>query len=707
MPTSCDSSLRDALVVSAHRDAPGLSVAPVAPLPPRQHRVLPRLTGDWEWEPLTGLFTWSASHATLFGLPARAFQEDFATLCLRLHPHDRPGLETALTRSRDRQTPFLCSWRVRWPDGSLYLLKSAGRFLAATPTRPPRLAGTSEGRGLPPEPLVARRPLAEELRLSSAPSVRLPYPAGRHVAPTLAPLVCDPDYLVPVSQTRVIEERYQMIFQQMSDGFALFEGTHPSHSQATIDDFRLVDANPAAERNLGRLASDCIGKTLREILPDIDHELLENLDRVVSTGADSRCTVESRSLGKHFSILAFRPGPGQLACIFQDVTERKQLEAQFLQAQKMEVVGQLASGVAHDYNNILTSTLLLLGMLLGDPGQPRHMTEALKELEGETRRAARLTRQLLAFSRKQPAQVRPVDLHELLSHLFTMLSRLLGEHIRLEFRGDSAPLWIEADAGMIEQVVINLCINARDAMMPAGGLLAIETTTAPASALHRPAGSNHPAWVRLSVSDTGCGMDDSTLHRIFEPFFTTKGRQHGTGLGLVTVQSIVRQHHGWIDVRSRPGEGSTFDVFLPAIPSAAPLPDRRSPREARLHGSETILLVEDETSVRSTAAASLRAHGYRVIEADDAASALRCWRQSPDRIDLLLTDMVMPCGVSGMELALQLAREQPALKIIVSSGYNMHPRAGSDLPAMNDCYLPKPYDIQTLLTTVRQHLDQP
>ncbi|WP_232767554.1 hybrid sensor histidine kinase/response regulator [Geminisphaera colitermitum] len=512
-------------------------------------------------------------------------------------------------------------------------------------------------------------------------------------------------------QANSIKERYQMIFQQMSDGFTLFECI--CDARGDIEDFRLIDINPAAERILAMKAAVCIGTNLHSFLPDLDPELRQAFIQVATTGSERRLTTHFASREKHFSLLAFRPRPGQFACIFQDITERRQLEAQFFHAQKMEVVGQLASGVAHDYNNILTSTLLLLGMLLGDSSQPRHMVDALKELEGETKRAARLTRQLLAFSRKHPAQIKPVNLHELLSHLFTMLNRLLGEHIQVEILGNETPLWIEADAGMIEQVVINLCINARDAMMPAGGRLTLQTALVPVDAALR---RNHPeatrpSYARLSVTDTGCGMDDVTLRRIFEPFFTTKGRQHGTGLGLVTVQNITRQHHGWLDVHTRIGSGSTFDVYLPVLvpssPSAtASVSSRHASDGDSLHGTETILLVEDEASVRQTAAASLRAYGYEVIEANDATTALRCWRQTQHRIDLLLTDMVMPCGVSGMELALQLSREQPTLKIIVSSGYNAPPQAAPGTPSMNDCYLPKPYDTRTLLATIRQHLDQ-
>lgn len=670
----------------------------------------------WQWNVAEETFVWSEAHACMFGLPATSIKEDFSTFCLRLHPHDRAGFKSALARTKDFHEPFFFSYRIRLPDGSHKRLRSTGQLQdrnhadhsvlfgsthCSTKGASPASAWISdlahdlsgEMRHLPPRNNVITSRIQSH---SDIAPLNTPIETGRQSDDKLT--------------TQSIEDRYSMIFKQMSDGFLLFKCIH--NSQDYIDDFQLIEINPAAERTLSASAITHMGSGLHGIFPDINPDQYEECIEAATTGQERRFTLHLACSGKYFSILAFRPYPNRLACLFQDITERRQLETQFFHAQKMEVVGQLASGVAHDYNNILTSTLLLLGMLLGDASQPQHMVDALKELESETKRAARLTRQLLTFSRKHPAQIKPVNLHELLAHLLTMLNRLLGEHIQVEFLNNEAPLWIEADTGMIEQVVINLCINARDAMMPAGGRLTIRTAvvTPDATMLQKHSESIHSTYACLSITDTGCGMDEATMNRIFEPFFTTKGRQNGTGLGLVTVQNIIQQHHGWLDVKTRVGAGSTFDIYLPhLVPAAASkpiFPAHIIQNSGMLRGTETILLVEDEDSVRQTAAASLRAHGYEVIEAIDSSTALRCWRQTNHRIDLLLTDMVMPCGVSGMELALQLSREQPALKIIVSSGYNtsMQPHLGS--PTMNDCYLPKPYDTQTLLATIRQHLDQ-
>lgn len=392
----------------------------------------------------------------------------------------------------------------------------------------------------------------------------------------------------------------------------------------------------------------------------------------------------------------------------EDITERKRLESQLLQAQKLEGVGQLAGGVAHDFNNIIAAIMMHLGLLQMHPHLDHETVEALKELEGEARRAASLTRQLLMFSRRSVLAVQPQNLNDLVANLLKMLGRLIGENIKLCFESANPLPPVEADAGMLEQVLMNLVVNARDAM-PRGGVITIATSCLeldPETAAHAP--DRRPGrFVRLTVADNGTGMDDATLKRIFEPFFTTKEAGKGTGLGLATVHGIVAQHRGWVEVDSAVGRGTTFQIFLPAMitaPSSAPDEDAPS-AEPLKRGRETILVAEDEPTMRRVLCRMLRSLGYRVHEAENGQEAMRIWQRTHAEIDLLLTDMVMPEGLTGLELAERLQASRPGLKVIISSGYSAE-IVHSGVPTRSGItYLPKPYDERTLADTVRSCLD--
>jgi CheY-like chemotaxis protein len=375
----------------------------------------------------------------------------------------------------------------------------------------------------------------------------------------------------------------------------------------------------------------------------------------------------------------------------------------------MEAVGQLAGGVAHDFNNILAAVLMYLGLIQAENELDPATQASLKELSLEVQRGATLTRQLLAFSRQQAMEPKPLLLGSLVAGLFKMLSRLLGEDIIIKLQDESSEAVTEADPGMIEQVVINLCINARDAM-PRGGQLTIRTgvIVIPPTTRPEPDGVRPGSFLRLSVTDTGEGMTPETLAHIFEPFYTTKAAGKGTGLGLATVYGIVQQHHGWIEVASSPGQGATFHVHLPA--SATPAwPEGAGEAHAvpATGRGESILLVEDETNLRTTVAMTLRLHGYRVIEAADGPAAILLWQQERDRIDLVFTDMVMPGGMTGPDLIRILLAEQPRLKIITSTGYSPRDPKALSTPDNRIPMLRKPYDRNQLLAIVRQRLDRP
>jgi PAS domain S-box-containing protein len=394
-------------------------------------------------------------------------------------------------------------------------------------------------------------------------------------------------------------------------------------------------------------------------------------------------------------------------CYGADITDVLNLEAQFRHAQKLESVGQLAAGVAHDFNNILTviqgysECLLAKAHPNGGPD-----TGALKQISDAARRAATLTRQLLMFSRKQVIQTKLLDLNAVLQNLANMLLRLLGEDIKLEADYGSNMPRIEADTGMLEQVVMNLAVNSRDAM-PKGGKLLIATSCVEIDTSYA---AQHPdsragSFVCLSVTDTGCGMDRKTLERIFEPFFSTKEVGKGTGLGLATVYGIVKQHEGWVEVTSEVGVGTTFKIYFPAVQKPDPLAGEVSaaPEPVR-GGKETILVVEDEPVLRELVSTVLKEYDYRVLEAGAGAEALRIWDEYDGQVDLLLTDMVMPEGMTGRELAAQLKKRKPELKVVYSSGYSPD-IMDRDFGHSDTVFLSKPYLPPQLARTVRQCLD--
>ncbi len=391
--------------------------------------------------------------------------------------------------------------------------------------------------------------------------------------------------------------------------------------------------------------------------------------------------------------------------VVRDVTERKDLEEQLRQAQKMDAVGQLAGGVAHDFNNILAGFMLNLGLMESEDGLAPRLRAALKEMGEQAKLAAALTRRLLLFSRRQVMETRPINIIELLGELAEMLHRLLGEAYQLTIDHDDRPLWIEADAGMIGQMVMNLCLNARDAMA-GGGPISIrlrEMTITDADFPRHPQ-ATAGQFARLEVIDTGCGMTEATIKRLFEPFFTTKDPSKGTGLGLAIAYGVVQQHRGWIEVQSAERRGSTFSVYLPVCEGPV---DRGvpAPRPPAAPGRERVLVVEDEPAVRAVIKRVLERLGYRVFEAESGPAARRLWDEKNGEIDLLLTDMGLPGGMTGLDLAESLIVRKPNLKIIIASGYNTELVTERPDKLIGAVYLGKPFEIETLTTTVRQCLD--
>jgi signal transduction histidine kinase/FixJ family two-component response regulator len=386
--------------------------------------------------------------------------------------------------------------------------------------------------------------------------------------------------------------------------------------------------------------------------------------------------------------------------------EQKELESRLRQAHKMEAVGRLAGGVAHDFNNLLTIIRGHSDLMAERSNLDEKQRNNVEQIQKAAARAVGMTRQLLAFSRMQVLQPRVVDLNAIITDMSKMLPRLIGEHIEYSFVGDPQLFSVQADPGQIEQVLMNLAVNARDAM-PQGGKLTVKTSNA---VLDAEAAAKRPAmtageYAHISVSDTGCGMDEQTKAHIFEPFFTTKEIGRGTGLGLATVYGIVKQSGGFVWVESSVGVGTTFDIFLPRAkgPVSAVIPDRAQQTTER--GSGTILIAEDESGVRDLASQTLRAAGYTVLEAKNGEEALQSAEQYACAIDLLLTDVVMP-RVSGVETAEKLRAKRPGLKVLLMSGYSEYSHGKKDSTDLGMPMLQKPFSLEALTARVREVLQE-
>ena len=398
-------------------------------------------------------------------------------------------------------------------------------------------------------------------------------------------------------------------------------------------------------------------------------------------------------------------GRRALLAVIEDVSERHRLEAQLRQAQKLEAVGQLAGGVAHDFNNLLTIILGYAGLVASRLEDRPELRRQVEEIANAGGRGAALTRQLLAFSRQLPVQPRIVDVNAVVTGVESMLRRLIGEHVELKMRLQAAAGRVLVDPGLIEQVIVNLAVNARDAM-PGGGSLVIETADVESDAIAAGAPPGFPSGpqVLLAVSDSGCGMDSATRARIFEPFFTTKEPGKGTGLGLATVFGIVQQSSGRIEVDSEPGHGSIFRIYLPRAAGAAKVPDLASaPRAERPGGSDTVLVLEDEPALRELVRTLLERAGYTVLIADGTAAALDLAERHRGAIHLLLTDVVMP-SLSGPEAAARLLVLRPEARVLYMSGHagDLIGRRGL-LPA-GAALLVKPFTESSLLRMVREVL---
>ena len=509
-------------------------------------------------------------------------------------------------------------------------------------------------------------------------------------------------------QTEAALKRREKYFRWLTE--------HASDSITVINAQAIVAyQSSSGERLLGFPAKTILGRSLLELIHPEDlpnakaglQQVLAQLNAPVTLTARLRHRDGSwRTIETVGTSSQGETGEKQIVLNSRDLTDHLRLEAQLRQAQKMEAIGQLAGGVAHDFNNILTSLRLQAELMGMTPQLQDGIREGLQQICADTHRAADLTRQLLMFSRRQVMQSRVLDLNQVVLNVTKMLQRIIREDVRLQLNLHPTPLMTFADAGMLDQVLINLAVNARDAM-PRGGWLRIETSemTVGADDVRLNPDAAPGRYVSLSVRDCGGGIPPEIVPRIFEPFFTTKEAGKGTGLGLATVFGIVKQHQGWIKLDNQLGEGMTFHVYLPATTAVTTALPEAKPKPKPRGGRETILLVEDEWAVRMSTRLILERHGYKVLEASDGTEALKLWQEHRKKIALLLSDLVMPGELGGRELGRRLEEEQPGLKVIYASGYSAD-IAGKDFQLQpGEAFVQKPFVMDQLLEAVRQSLD--
>ena len=643
-------------------------------------------------------------------------QNPLRILCLEDNPRDSELIRETL-KAEGLHFEILC---VRTRDDFLKALESARPDLILSDFSIPAfdgLAALTAAKNLSPEtPFVfVSGTIGEERAVESLKSGATDYVLKTHFA-RLGPAVTRALRESTERQTRKAaelslkesESRFRQVAENIDEVFWL----------TSTADNKLLYISPAYEKIWGRPAQPLYADfqlwweavhqderdRLRQLAKDRQDQGYDETYRILRGDGSVRWLRE-----RTFPIRNAAGAVERVVGTAQDVTEQRSLQEQLRQSQKMEGIGQLAGGVAHDFNNLLAiirGSAELLLMKSDKFTGPE--ADYLKQIAAAAERAGNLTRQLLAFSRKQAIQANPVNLNDVVANLSRMLQRLIQANIQLrcEYAPHVPP--VLADTGMFEQVIVNLVVNARDAM-PQGGKLTIRTALATFGAQDESqrAEARPGNFVHLSVNDSGTGIPPENLPRIFEPFFTTKPAGKGTGLGLSTVYGIVKQHRGWIEVSSRPEVGTTFDLYFPAMePGAAKAPTTEAARQVR-GGTETILLVEDEAPVRLITKRVLETFGYKALESSSASEALTLWNQHKDEISLLLTDLVMPDGPTGRELAERLRADKPGLKVILMSGYSPD-IAGKDtqfFTRTKTCFLQKPCSTRNLLEALRRCLD--
>jgi len=615
--------------------------------------------GSWEVDVASQTLEWSEETYRIFGREPGEYAPTADAFVAAVHPDDRAKVRQAAEAAMREGKPYNIEHRIVRPDGSERVVLDQAEVLRDADGRAIQIIGIIQD-------MTERKRAEDALRESEQ--------RFRQLAEHIKQVFWMSD--VNAAQVFYVSPAYEQIWGRTCESLyastaSWLDAVHPD------DRSRVVDANSRGQREY----------VYRIVRPDGAIRWIRN----------RAFPVRNESGEVH-----------RIAGIAEDITDQRNVETQLRQLQKMESIGQLAAGVAHDFNNILGVIQGHTDMILGGMVEGREVEESLKQIGAAGKRAANLTRQLLAFSRKQEMESQDVNLNEVVNGISKMLERLLGAPIALEFVPAPSLPAVSSDVGMIEQVLLNLAVNARDAMS-SGGRLTIRTAarTISENEAQRNPEARAGSFVCLSVSDTGCGIATEILPRIFEPFFTTKAAGKGTGLGLATVYGIVKQHQGWIEVESRVGQGTRFDTFLPASSKPATAKAQPVASAATRGGRETILLAEDEPALRRLAARVLQNLGYEVLEAGSGVEAIQVWEQYGRKVDLLLTDLVMPDGLTGRELAKKMQSKESTLKVIYTSGYSPETAETAFVFREGTNFLQKPYHPRKLAETVRSCLDRP
>ncbi len=598
---------------------------------------------------------WSDELYRLCGVQPHSVRPTFDSFCRFVHPDDREMVSALIRLAASDHQPFAFEHRIIRPDGQVRTLYARGRVVLDDAGTVTRMVGTAH------------------------------------------------DVTEREATLRLTESRLQAIIN-----------AEPACVKLVSLDGRLLDMNPAGLAMIdARDLSQVVGRSIVELVHPDDRSRF--LDIHHAAGSARPAWGEYRIIGfsggerwveSHSVPFETSTGVRAILSVTSDITERKRLEEQLRQSQKMDAVGRLAGGIAHDFNNLLTVICGYTESALAELPVDAAAAASLREVYRAAESAGALTRQLLMFSRKQIVRLNPMDLNAVIRDVEQLLTRTLGEDIEIVTSLPSDVYAIQGDATQLQQVLMNIAVNARDAM-PRGGILTIETRNVEPHGPRR-TGNASTGAVELCVSDTGCGMDESAKAHIFEPFFTTKPLGHGAGLGLATVYAIVQGMGGTIQVASAPGRGTTFRLHFPQSPT--PVEQAPAPAEATptldLQGTETILLVEDDDKVRAYTATVLKNAGYDVMEASRPAAALRMASRSVSAIHLLLSDLIMP-DFDGVELTKRFRISHPDTPVLFMSGYSDDTMARHGLTVDQYELLAKPFSTTHLLRKVRQVLSEP
>jgi PAS domain S-box-containing protein len=617
--------------------------------------------GHWHLDLATQQVTWSDEIFRIFGLsPDRKLK--LADLLEVIHEEDRERCRKHYAEALAGLRPYDIEYRIVRPNGEIRWVHSRGAIDRDASGKAVRMLGTGQD-------ITDRKQAEEALRES--------------------------------------EQRFRQVTESIGEVFWLTD----------LGKNQMIYVSPAYEKIWGRSCEELYRAPqtwLDAIHPEDQHAVREAAHTMQATGGYDVTYRIHRPDGAvrwiHDRAFPIRDGEGRVyrvAGVADDVTAQREMEVQLRHSQKMEAVGVLAGGIAHDFNNLLAVIQLQTSLLLATKELPDRVMKGMRDIMEASERAATLTRQLLTFSRREVKKARPLDLGETVESTIRLLRRVLGEDVALETHFEPGLPLIHADPGMMEQVLMNLAINARDAM-PSGGLLTVTLepvqVTTEQAVLHP--GVQPGRHVCLSVRDTGTGIAPEHLPRIFEPFFTTKESGQGTGLGLATVFGIVEQHNGWIEAHSELHRGTVFRVYLPALARESISGSTQADLPPVRGGTESILMVEDDQALLHVAQLTLEHHGYRVLTAVTAVQALEIWKKERANVELLLTDLILPGGLSGQELADLLKRDKPSLKIIHTSGYNDEVVSRRLRELANSTFLRKPYSARQLAETVRTSLDR-